>query len=52
MNKVGIALKVLKSPTGRHLLSVGIKVGLKNKRVRGLLASQVQKQIRMRLLGK
>jgi hypothetical protein len=52
VNKVGIALKVLKSPTGRHLLSVGIKVGLKNKRVRGLLASQVQKQIRMRLLGK
>ncbi len=52
MSKATIALKVLKSPTGRHLLTVGLKAGLKNKRVRGLLASQLQKQLRVRLLGK
>lgn len=52
MSKVGIALKVLKSPTGRHLLSAGVKVGLKNKRVRGLVTKQLEKQLRVRLLGK
>jgi len=52
VNKAGIALKVLKSPTGRHLLSAGIKVGLKNRRVRGLVVNQVQKQVNLRLLGK
>lgn len=52
MDKVGIALKVLKSPTGRHLLSAGVKVGLKNKRVRGLVVKQLQKQGSRRLLGK
>ena len=52
MSKATIALKVLKSPTGRHLLSAGVKVGLKNKRVRGLVVKQLQKQVSLRLLGK
>ena len=52
MSKATIALKVLKSPTGRHLLTVGLKVGLKNKRVRGLVVKQLQKQGSRRLLGK
>jgi len=52
VSKATIALKVLKSPTGRHLLSAGVKVGLKNKRVRGLVVKQLQKQVSLRLLGK
>ena len=52
MSKTTIALKVLKSPTGRHLLSAGVKAGLRNKRVRGLLVKLAQKQVRARLLGR